>query len=47
MKDKERQCCIRIRRNTLNIITKIVVYIGEKTLSLCTYWIEEFFTKKH
>ena len=45
MKSKERQCCINIRKNTFNIITKIVDYIGEKTLSLCTHWIEEFFMK--
>lgn len=45
MKDKQRQCCINIRNNTLNIITKIVDYIGEKTLSICMYWVDEFFMK--
>lgn len=45
MNTKERQCCIRIRKNTFNIITKIVDYVGQKTLSICTYWIEEFFMK--
>ena len=46
MKGKERRCCIGIRRNTFNIITKIVDYVGQKTMSICTYWIEEFFMKK-
>lgn len=45
MNTKERQCCIRIRRNTFNMITNIVDYVGQKTLSICTYWIEELFMK--
>jgi len=47
MKHKERQCCVNIRKNTFNIITKIVDYFGEKTLSICNYWLEELFMKKH